>query len=79
MKPAAYVHIKFTDGEVMKLPFLSFERAEQFYRNVQKRHDALSVEFKDPAIQPNLRPYSDELNGALPTIGETPKRIYEEI
>ena len=51
MKPAAYVHIKFLDGEIMRLPFASFERAEQFYRSAQKRHDAFSVRFVDPELE----------------------------
>jgi hypothetical protein len=50
-KAAAYVELRFLDGEIMSLPFEKAEAASQFRDRAQNRHDLLSARFVDPALQ----------------------------
>lgn len=50
-KPAAYVELRFLDGEVLSLPFAKADAASEFSSRAQARHDLLSARFVDPALQ----------------------------
>jgi hypothetical protein len=50
-KPAAYVELRFLDGEVLSLPFVKADAASAFQQRAQGRHDLLSARFVDPGLQ----------------------------
>jgi hypothetical protein len=50
-KPAAYVELRFLDGEILSIPFAKADAASAFQQRAQARHDLLSARFVDPELQ----------------------------